>query len=217
MIDLSSPDAFSRLQEDDDGEFFDAYETITPADQNTQNHIRDFYHRFIHDGDKILDLMAGDKSYLPNKNNLEITGLGIKQRDLDENTCLNHRLIHNVNSKELLPFSEDYFDLVICTFAIEYMTQPLQIFAEVARILKSGGYFCIGFSNQYYEKKAIKLWRENDYKGHMNIILQYFKSTKKFTDFVCEAWQENNHLPAEKFINTQEFSSPAYMIKGTRV
>jgi SAM-dependent methyltransferase len=40
---------------------------------------------------------------------------------------------------EYLPFSEDQFDLVICTQMLEYVAEPSLVMAEIFRVLKPGG------------------------------------------------------------------------------
>lgn len=41
-----------------------------------------------------------------------------------------------VNQNHSLPFDDASFDIVICSLPIEYITHPLKLFDEVARILR---------------------------------------------------------------------------------
>ena len=60
----------------------------------------------------------------------------------------------------LLPFEVARFDAVVCTVSVEYLTRPLEVFAEVRRVLKPGGRFITTFSNRWFPPKVIRIWQE---------------------------------------------------------
>jgi ubiquinone/menaquinone biosynthesis C-methylase UbiE len=41
----------------------------------------------------------------------------------------------------ILPFAAESFDLVACSWVLEHVTEPAQIFSEISRVLKVGGHF----------------------------------------------------------------------------
>ena len=43
--------------------------------------------------------------------------------------------VHNLNQNPKLPFADGEFD-VVCAVSVQYLTQPLEVFAEVYRVLK---------------------------------------------------------------------------------
>jgi len=47
-----------------------------------------------------------------------------------------------LGSCEALPFASASFDLVLAYLVIEHLPDPLRAFAEFARVLRPGGYFC---------------------------------------------------------------------------
>ncbi|MFQ6099798.1 MAG: class I SAM-dependent methyltransferase [Anaerolineae bacterium] len=42
---------------------------------------------------------------------------------------------------EALPYADSSFDLVCCSWVLEHLPEPEQVFAEVARVLRFGGHF----------------------------------------------------------------------------
>ncbi|MCX6645747.1 MAG: class I SAM-dependent methyltransferase [bacterium] len=48
-----------------------------------------------------------------------------------------------------LPFPDEYFDIATCSDAFEHFPDPQNVMKEVARILKTGGLFCIDFAQFY--------------------------------------------------------------------
>ena len=46
-----------------------------------------------------------------------------------------------------LPFADESFDDAVCCVSVDYLTRPVEVFAEVARVLRPGGRFlCLEFS-----------------------------------------------------------------------
>ena len=42
---------------------------------------------------------------------------------------------------ERLPFAGESFDLVVCVWVLEHLSEPLKVFSEVRRVLRPGGHF----------------------------------------------------------------------------
>jgi SAM-dependent methyltransferase len=71
-------------------------------------------------------------------------------------------------------FENHIFDAVICSLSIEYHIQPVPIFTEVARILKSGGTFIVTFSNRWFSEKFISIWEDLHDFERMGLVAKYF-------------------------------------------
>ena len=98
---------FSRKIEDDDAIFYASVETKTPVDQVAIEQLSQCYAKYLNNNMKILDLMSGPDSYLPeNIASLDVTGLGLKESDLKANSALNHYVIHELNCTPVLPFDK---------------------------------------------------------------------------------------------------------------
>jgi SAM-dependent methyltransferase len=87
-------------------------------------------------GASLLDLGAGTEPYAP---------LYSKYFDATVSVDVPHSL-HDTSGidvtafAESLPFDARSFDFVLCTEVVEHCTDPQQVFEEVARVLRPGGY-----------------------------------------------------------------------------
>jgi len=215
--DFSQGMPFARKIEEDDGLFYDAIETTIPVDQVAIEQLQQFYREHISDNSSVLDLMAATESYLPETlKNIDLTGLGVKEDDLNSNKQLNHSILHNINTQPELPFKEETFDAVICSFGIEYITQPIKIFEQVARILKPGGVFLVAFSDRFFDKKAIALWDDLHSFERMGLVLEYFRQTDQFNALQSQSIRGLVRHEDDPFINKTAFSCPMFMLSGKK-
>ena len=70
--------------------------------------------------------------------------------------------------------------------SIDYLVRPLEVFAEVARVLRPGGPFVCTFSNRCFPTKAIRGWLSTDDRGHAQIVATYFELTPGFDEPVAQ-------------------------------
>ena len=89
--------------------------------------------------------------------------------------------MHDLNAAPVLPFADASFDAVTCCVSVDYLTRPLEVFAEVARVLRAGGPFVCTFSNRGFPSKAIRGWLSTNGEGHCAIVNAYFELTPGFT------------------------------------
>jgi SAM-dependent methyltransferase len=59
-----------------------------------------------------------------------------------------------------LPFASRQFDLAICTVSVEYLINPVDVFKQVARVLKPGSPFIATFSERWFPPKVIQVRTE---------------------------------------------------------
>ena len=83
-------------------------------------------------------------------------------------------VVHNLNTDPKLPFADQTFDAVTCTVSVQYMTRPLDLFAEINRTLKPGAPCIISFSNRCFPQKAIALWLALTDAQHVELVVSYF-------------------------------------------
>ena len=215
-FDFSQGMPFLRKIEDDDALFYDSIDSSKPiVDQVSIEQLNQFYSDHLKDNSKILDLMAGPDSYLPDSlKNIDATGLSIKEKDLQSNSALNQYTIHDLNKHPELPFKDQQFDAVTCAFSVEYMTQPVKVFQEVARILKPGGVFLVSFSERFYDKKVITLWDDLHTFERMGIVLEYFRQSGQFDTLYSESIRGLIRHEDDPFVNKTVHSCPMFMISG---
>src|SRR5262249_44332592 len=79
-----------------------------------------------------------------------------------------------------LPFEADAFDHATCCVSVDYLTQPVEVFRQVGRVVASGGLFVCTFSNRLLPTKAIRGWLISDDNAHMQIVAEYFRRAGGF-------------------------------------
>ena len=101
-------------------------------------------------------------------------GLGLNQAELDVNPRLDGRIVQNLNRTPQLPFDDAVFDGAALCVSVQYLTQPVAVFAEVGRVLRAGAPLVVTFSNRCFPTKAIAVWQALDAQGHGALVRRYF-------------------------------------------
>ncbi len=177
-----SGDAFSRMDESDDKEYYEIDRFVSHIDTVALSTVEKLIGDLItEDNPFILDLMAGWDSHIPaNIKPSKVVGLGLNKNELEQNELLTDTVIHDINENPILPFQDNMFDAVINTVSVDYMTRPFEVFREVARVLKPGGLFLVIFSNRMFPQKAVKIWREADEEERIILVDEFFKESGLF-------------------------------------
>ena len=63
----------------------------------------------------------------------------------------------------------------VCCVSVDYLTRPVEVFADVARALRPGGPFVCTFSNRCFPTKAIRGWLASTDEQHCAIVAEYFR------------------------------------------
>ncbi len=170
-----------RVDESDDELFYQYPRFVVHIDDTAIADVRAIYERLLPKGGAILDLMSSWRSHLPAALEPErVVGLGLNHAEMADNPVLTEIVVHNVNRQPRLPFPEDSFDGVILTVSVQYLTSPIQVFGDVARVLKPGGPFIVTFSNRMFPTKAIALWQMTTEQQRPEIVKRYFAETGAF-------------------------------------
>ncbi|MGO9118098.1 MAG: methyltransferase domain-containing protein [Desulfomonilaceae bacterium] len=155
---LSAND-LGRDDETPDGDFYTKPRFVDHLDSCALETVEEIYGRLIPAGSTILDLMAGPVSHLGKVSDPSmVVGLGLNKTELEANSALSEHVIHNLNSDPLLPFPDNRFDVVVNTVSLDYLTQPLEVFREVSRVLKPDGLFIVHASQRTGLGSALVLW-----------------------------------------------------------
>ncbi len=181
--DFFSDDPFSREDRAEDMAFYAKTRRTLHVDKRASEHIGEVYARFVSSGMRVLDLMAGWRSHLPDDLELKsVVGLGLNDQELRENPSLANHVVHDLNDRPELPFSDASFDAVLCTVSVEYMTRPFDVFEDVHRILRPGGPFVLTFSNRWFPPKVVRIWTELHEFERMGYVLEIFLRTGLFEE-----------------------------------
>lgn len=161
-------------------EFYDVPRKVPHVDSKARENITGVYSRLLHGRERILDLMAGWQSHLPD--GVRATGLGMNGEEMGENPALSSHVVHDLNADPALPFADGAFDAVICSLSVEYLTRPLEVFAEIARVLAPGGLCVMVFSHRWFPDQAVRIWTELHEFERVSLVTEYFRLGGAFRD-----------------------------------
>jgi SAM-dependent methyltransferase len=125
-------------------------------------------------GGRVLDLMASWVSHLRTTPE-HLTVLGMNARELAANPQAETTVVHDLNADPALPFDDATFDAAICTVSVDYLVRPVEVFAEIARVVRPGGVFACTFSNRLFPTKAIRGWLNASEAQRREIVATYFR------------------------------------------
>jgi ubiquinone/menaquinone biosynthesis C-methylase UbiE len=95
--------------------------------------------------------------------------------ELADNPQAHATVVHDLNDEPRLPFADDAFDAVVCCVSVDYLVRPVEVFADVARVVRTGGPFACTFSNRCFPTKAIRGWLMASDAEHGQIVAEYFR------------------------------------------
>lgn len=175
---------FTRQDESSDAEFYAFDRFVTHIDDAAIATIGKLYDELELTGD-VLDICSSWISHFATSpEHLAITGMNAAE--LAGNEAADEWSVCDLNDEPELPYEDASFDAVTCAVSVDYLTQPLDVFAEVARVLRPGGRFVCTFSNRCFPTKAIRGWLSTDDPGRCAIVGAYFDLTDGFSDPVIE-------------------------------
>ena len=209
-------DAWQRIDEEPDGRFYRKPRMVNHLDATALGEVEALYQRLLPSGGRVLDLMASTDSHLHGVDGASVVGLGLNAEELAANPVLGQRLCHDLNDDPALPFEDAGFDAVVCTASVEYLTRPLAVFAEAARVLKPGGLFLNTFSNRWFPTKAIRLWSELHEFERMGLVSEYFLATGRFTGLHTHSVRGLPRPVDDPHIGETRLSDPVYAVWAYR-
>jgi SAM-dependent methyltransferase len=175
-------EAFSRTDESGDEIFYSHDRLVPHLDALALETVTKLVEALVvEEKPVILDLMASFDSHIPDRfRSGRMVGLGLNEKELRSNPALSDIAIHDLNRDPRLPFADTSFDIVLNTVSVDYMTRPVEVFKDVARILKPGGLFLVIFSNRMFPEKAVKVWRESGEDERILLVEDYFRESEAF-------------------------------------
>jgi hypothetical protein len=215
--DFFSADPFERKDGTEDSNFYRSPRLVHHIDVTARDLVTDFYSRFVKDGMIVLDLMSSWASHLPEKVKPgAVYGLGMNGTELDQNPVLSDTRIHDLNRNPVLPYENDFFDVAVCTVSVEYLTQPMKVFSEVARVLKPKGSFLVTFSNRWFPPKAIGIWEKIHEFERVGLVMEYFLRSGAFTDLGTYSMRGLPRPKNDKYAGELLYSDPVYAVWGNK-
>lgn len=185
--------AFAREDESDDALFYAPARLVTHIDEAAIAALGAHYREVIAPGSVVLDLMSSWISHLPEDLRLaEVIGHGMNPAELEANPRLSQHIVQNLNHNTALPLEDARCDAALCCVSVQYLQRPVEVFAEVRRVLKPCARFIVTYSNRCFPTKAVAIWRGLDLRGHASLIHRYM-SLAGFSDIAAEVLANGMH------------------------
>lgn len=194
---------FARQDESDDGRFYTQPRLVSHIDDTAIAAVGDLYRALGLQG-RVLDLMSSWISHFLKAPDA-LVALGRNAAELAHNDQAVGGIVCDLNRSPLLPFADASFDAATCCVSVDYLNRPLEVFDEVARVLRPGAVFCCTFSNRCFPTKAIAGWLATDDDTHVQIVSRYFA--------LSEGWE-----PAEAILapGTGRGTDPLFAVLAAR-
>jgi len=181
MTDSLKPNFFRRVDETEDEEFYRTPRRVVHIDDGAIAAVGEIFVSRVAPGGEILDLMSSWRSHIPKAvAPVRVVGLGLNREEMNDNPAIDEIVIHNVNREPRLPFADNSFDAVLITVSVQYLRRPVEVFAEVGRVLRAGKPFIVSFSNRMFPTKAVAVWQASGSSGRVAVVTRYFEESGVF-------------------------------------
>jgi|HubBroStandDraft_4_1064222.scaffolds.fasta_scaffold349696_1 SAM-dependent methyltransferase len=166
------PGFFVRADPASDPGFYAFPRLVTHIDDGAIEAVGALYEELEISG-AVLDLMGSWVSHF-RRAPAALTVLGMNATELERNPQAAAWLIHDLNADPRLPLDDASFDDAVCCVSVDYLVRPVEVFTDVARVLRPGGRFVCTFSNRCFPTKAINGWLYADDATRCAIVARYF-------------------------------------------
>ena len=181
----SWPDGFfARDDERPDPDFYATPRLVTHIDEGAVAAVGGLYEELGIDGD-VLDLMSSWVSHfrVPPR---RLTVLGLNEVELAANPAAAERVVQDLNADARLPFADGSFDAVVNCVSVDYLVRPVEVLAEVARVLRPGGLSVCTFSNRCFPTKAVRGWLAVPEAQRPELVAAYHRQAGGFAEPVVQ-------------------------------
>jgi SAM-dependent methyltransferase len=147
-------------------------------DDDAIDAVGDLYDDLRIEGD-VLDLMSSWVSHFHTPPR-HLRVLGMNDDELRSNAAAAERIVHDLNVDARIPLPAESIDDAVCCASIDYLTRPVAVFKDVARLLRPGGRLVCTFSNRLFATKAIRGWLYATDGERCEIVAEYFRQSRAF-------------------------------------
>ena len=165
---------FDRIDPSPDPLFYAAPRLVVHIDDATIAALTDYYREVLPAGGAILDLMSSWVSHLPAEVAFSrVAGLGMNADELAANPRLTDFCVHDLNARPELPYDSESFDAVLNAVSVQYLVDPVRVFAEVRRALRPGGISIVAMSHRCFPTKAVRAFHVLPRDGRFELVARY--------------------------------------------
>ena len=176
-------DDFGRQDESSDTYFYNSPRLVTHVDDSFIGELKKYYAKVFptYPGGRILDMCSSWLSHYPEEKTWsEVSITGMNEEELKRNQQADNFTVRNLNYEPELPYPDEHFDIVTCTVSFDYLSKPLEVMKEVARVLKPGGTVILSTSNRCFPTKAVNIWLRTGDLEHVLIYASYMHYARAF-------------------------------------
>lgn len=175
--------AFNRVDSGPDARFYDRPRFVAHIDDLAIAAVTELYRAYLPPGGIILDLMSSWISHLPPESAYgAVAGLGMNAAELAENPRLETFVVHDLNASPTIPFGDSIFDAAMICVSVQYLTQPIAVMRDLARVMRPGAPLVITFSNRCFPTKAVALWHALGDDGHAGLVASYLREARAWVE-----------------------------------
>ncbi len=172
---------FERIDPGSDLAFYEQPRFVTHIDDATIAALTDFYRERLAPGARLLDLMSSWVSHLPEEETYgSVVGHGMNAAELGHNPRLDAWHVQDLNEDPQLPWPDQSFDAALIAVSIQYLTRPVEVLGELARVLVPGGEVIIATSHRCFPTKAIWAFRNLAPEERIRLIAFYLQRAGGF-------------------------------------
>jgi SAM-dependent methyltransferase len=180
------PGFFDRADDAPDPVFYGPPRLVTHIDDGAIAAVGALYAELGIDGSapvprRVLDLMSSWVSHFRTPPS-ELVVLGMNADELAANPAATERLVHDLNADPRLPLPDADVDAAVCCVSIDYLTRPIEVLADVGRVLRPGGALAITYSNRCFPTKAVRGWLATDDAQHGLVVAELVRRTGLFDE-----------------------------------
>lgn len=204
---------FHRNDPSTDKDFYAAPRLVAHVDATASRNLQSMHARYLKPGSRVLDLMAGVHSHLPMDRQLEVTGLGLNDREMSHNPALARHLVHDLNAHPELPDDIGPLQAAVCNLSIEYLIDPVTVLTSVLQRLDKDGILLVGLSDRWFPTKTVSGWPDLHEFERPAFVLDLARQAG-FTGEAGTISMRNDWRPREDihYLATRGVSDPVHVI-----
>ena len=177
---------FERDDDRDDAAFYAPPRLVTHIDDAAIAAVGGLYAELGIDGDaprplRVLDLMSSWVSHFRTPP-AELVVLGMNASELAANDAATERIVHDLNADPRVPLPDGDVDAAVCCVSVDYLVRPIEVLADVGRVLRPGGVLALTFSNRCFPTKAVRGWLYTPEARRGELVAELVRRAGGFTE-----------------------------------
>jgi SAM-dependent methyltransferase len=179
--------AFDKADPSPDAEFYVEPRFVTHIDDGAIDTVTRVYRQMLPANGAVLDLMSSWVSHLPAEITYSrVVGHGMNAEELAANPRLSRWFVQDLNIQPALALDDGSFDGACLCVSVQYLQRPVEVFREVARVLRPGAPFVVSFSNRCFPTKAVAIWQAFSGPDQQRLVAAYMRAAG-FTQIAQQA------------------------------